>query len=107
MKNIANEIELVSQINSNNYYFNGNNFENYSSLKNAAENFFKSILEDYDGDVEEYYQRFGGLHIEKVRVEKFFNEEGNTTLTVDFYEGYIDSGVPAEDYFYGYIISEN
>lgn len=106
MKNIANESELISQIEANNYYYKGNNFENYSSLENAAMEYFKSITADYD-DVDGYYKKFGGVHVEKVRNEMYYNEGGNTTLTVHFYEAYIDSGVPAEDYFYGFFITEN
>lgn len=106
MKNIANESKLISQIEANNYYYRGNSFENYSALENAANEYFKSVTADYD-DVDGYYEKFVGVSIEKVRVENFYNEEGNTTLTVHFYEGWIDSGVPAEGYFYGYFIAEN
>jgi hypothetical protein len=106
MKNITNKNELISQIEANNYYYRDNNFDDYATLEKSTNEFFKSITADYD-DVDEYYVKFGGVSIERVGVEKFYNEEGNTTFTVNFYEGWIDSGVPAEDYFYGYIILEN
>lgn len=109
MKNFNTVEELVKFIGNENYYYNGNNFETYSELEENANEYFNSITEDYE-DREDYYSEFGlkvgECHTKAVKPKKYYIEENNTTATVNFYEGYIDSGVPAEDYFYGFYITE-
>lgn len=107
MKTFENTELIVEFVEYNNYYFKGNRFESFSELNNAACNHFNDVTEDYENR-EEYYKQFGvdlnDCRVEKVRVEKYFNEECNDVTTVEFYEGYIDSGVNEEDYFHGYIV---
>lgn len=110
MKDVKNTTELIDLINSENYYYNGNDYENYNDLEEAANNFFNEITEDSD-DKEKYYSDFGlkvgECFVREVKSETYYNEESNCTNTVKYYEAYIDSGVDAESYFYGYTIDEN
>lgn len=107
MKNLSTIEEVRASVNANNYYFKGNEFDGYFDLKAAAEEHFKTVTEDFD-DQESYFKTFGlnvgEAHIEKVKVEKYFVDEVNTTVTVEFYEAYVDSGVNKEDYFHAFII---
>lgn len=109
MKNVKNESELINKVEADNYYYRGQNFDNYFELKEYAEKFFNEITEDYE-DREGYYSMFGlkagECHLEKTRTESYFNEETNCVNTVHFYEAYIDSGVPADSYFYGFYITD-
>ena len=107
MQTIKNTELIVELVEYNNYYFKGNQFDSLLELENHACSYFNNITEDYE-DREEYYKSFGvdlnDCVINKIRVEKYFNEEYNDITTVEFYEGYIDSGVDEVDYFHGYII---
>lgn len=94
MKTLATIQDVVELVNANNYYYKDNEFNDYFELKEAAEEHFKSF------DLPS-----GEVHLDKVKTEKYFVEEVNTTVTVEFYEAYIDSGVSKEDYFYGFIIN--
>ncbi len=108
MKNFNTLEELVEFIGNENYYYNGNNFETYSELEEDANKYFNDTTEDYE-DREKYYTEFGlkvgECHLECKKKEKYYIEESNTTATVHFYEAYIDSGVPEENYFYGFYIN--
>ncbi len=95
MKNLSTIEEVRELVKANNYYFKGNEFDGYFEMKAAAEEHFKTVTEDSD-DQE--------AHIEKVKVEKYFVGEVNTTVTVEFYEAYVDSGVSNEDYFHAFLI---
>lgn len=107
MKNLSTIEEVRELVNSNNYYFKGNEFDGYFELKAAAEEHFKTVTEDSD-DQEAYFKTFGlnvgEAHIDKVKVENYFVDEVNTTVTVEFYEAYVDSGVSNEDYFHAFLI---
>lgn len=107
MKNLSTIEEVRELVNTNNYYFKGNEFDGYFELKAAAEEYFKTETEDSD-DQEAYFKKFGlsvgKAHIQKVKVEKYFVDEVNTTVTVEFYEAYVDSGVSNEDYFHAFLI---
>jgi hypothetical protein len=107
MKNVITVEEVRELVERNNYYFKGNEFEGYFELKAAAEEHFKTITKDYD-DQEAYFKTFGlnvgEAHIEKVKVEKYFVEEENATVTVEYYEAYVDSGVNEGDYFHGFLV---
>ena len=107
MKNLRTIEEVRELVNANNYYFKGNEFDGYFELKAAAEEHFKTVTEDSD-DQEAYFKTFGlnvgEAHLEKVKVEKYFVDEVNTTVTVEFYEAYVDSGVSNEDYFHAFLI---
>lgn len=107
MKNLSTIEELRELVNANNYYFKGNEFNGYLELKSAAEEHFKEVTEDYE-DQEVYFKTFGlnvgEARTEKVKVEKYFVDEVNTTVTVEFYEAYVDSGVSNEDYFHAFLI---
>ena len=107
MQTIKNTELIVELVDFNNYYFQGNQFDSLLELENYACSYFNDITEDYE-DRGEYYKSFGvdlnDCIINKIRVEKYFNEEYNDITTVEFYEGYIDSGVDEVDYFHGYII---
>lgn len=107
MKNLKTIEELRELVNSENYYFQGNELDTFFDLQKASEEHFKQITEDQD-DQEKYYQHFGlnvgEAHINKVKVENYFVDEVNTTVAVCFYESYIDSGVSNEDYFHAYLI---
>lgn len=109
MKDFNTLEELVEFIGDENYYYNGNDFNTLEELKENANKYFNSVTEDYE-DRDDYYSQFGvkvgECHIKPVKTEKYYIQENNTTATVHFYEGYIDSGVPAEDYFYGFYITE-
>ena len=108
MTNLNTIEEVRELVNSNNYYFKGNEFDGYFELEAAAGDHFKTVTEDFD-DQEAYFSAFGlnvgEAHIEKVKVEKYFVDEVNTTVTVEFYEAYVDSGVPDEDYFHAFLIT--
>ena len=73
MKNLSTIEEVRELVNSNNYYFNGNEFDWYFELKAAAEEHFKTVTEDYD-DQEAYFKTFGlnvgEAHFEKVKIEE-------------------------------------
>lgn len=107
MKNLTTIEEVRELVNNNNYYFKGNEFDGYFELKAAAEKHFKNVTEDIDNQ-EAYFKTFGlnvgEVHIDKVKVEKYFVDEVNTTVTVEFYKAYVDSGVSNEDYFHAYLI---
>jgi len=107
MKNLSTIEEVRELVSANNYYFKGNEFDGYFELKAAAEEHFIKVAEDSDGQ-EAYFKTFGlkvgEVRIEKVKVEKYFVDEVNTTVTVDFYEAYVDSGVSNEDYFHAFLI---
>lgn len=91
MRDFKNIDEVVDFVNENNYWYNGNRFESFDELSKSANEHFDVC------DVE--------THL--VKNEKYFDLDSQNTLTVSFYESYVDSGVGAEDYFYGYIISGN
>ena len=107
MKNLKTIEEVRELVNANNYYFKGNEFDGYFKLKAAAEEHFKTVTEDSD-DQEAYFKTFGlnvgEAHVEKVKVEKYFVDEVNTTVTVEFYKSYVDSGVSNEDHFHAFLI---
>lgn len=107
MENLSTIEEVRELVNANNYYFKGNEFDGYFELKATAEDHFKTVTEDSD-DQEAYFKAFGlnvgEAHIEKVKVEKYFVDEVNTTVTVEFYEAYVDSGGSNEDYFHAFLI---
>ena len=92
MKTLNTIQDLKDLVNNNNYYYNGNEFKDYFELKESAEEHFKSFNEE-------------GVFVDKVKTEKYFVDEVNATVTVDFYEAYVDSGANAEDYFYGFTIN--
>lgn len=107
MENLEKIKDVMDLVNSNNYYYDGNHFNNYFEMKESVESHFKEITEDSD-DQEEYYKmvglNVGEAYIEKVKVERYFVDEVNTTVTVEFFESYIDSGVPKENYYHAYLI---
>jgi len=92
MKTLNTIQDLKDLVNNNNFYYKNNEFSDPFYLIESAEEHFKSFNED-------------GFFIDKVKTEKYFVEEVNATVTVDFYEAYVDSGANAEDYFYGFIIN--
>ena len=112
MKNLSTIEEVRELVNANNYYFKGNEFDGYFELEAAAEEHFKTVTEDIKlfgfDDQEAYFKTFGlnvgEAHVEKVKVEKYFVDEVNTTVTVKLYEAYVDSGVSYEDYFHAFLI---
>ncbi len=107
MKNLSTIEEVRELVNANNYYFKGNEFDGYFELKLAAEEHFKTVTKDYN-DQESYFKTFGlnvgEAHYRQSKVEKYFVDELNTTVTVVFYESYVDSGVSNEDYFHAFLI---
>lgn len=105
MKSINNTAALQAKIEIENHYYRDGFYESYSDLENGAKSFFEDVTSDYENK-EAYYNSFGGVHIRRVKSESYFNEETNLVETVEFYEGYIDSGVSADSYFYGFIITE-
>jgi hypothetical protein len=107
MKTLSKTQDVVELVDSSNYYFKGNKFNDYSEMRSAAEEHFMNVTEGSDNQ-EEYYNYFGldlgEVHINTVKIEKYFVEEVNTTVIVTLYEAYIDSGVSNEDYFHAYTI---
>jgi hypothetical protein len=108
MKDFENENELINYINSNNFWFKDHNFENYEDLKNAANLMFKENTESCENQ-KEYYNKcgleIGDCYLDDIETEKYYLEEENITVTVNFIKGYLDSSVPIEDYFFGYYIT--
>ena len=108
MKTTANLSGLINKIGHENYYYKGNNFENYLELEKEANSHFKSITKDIEEE-EDYCAHFelkiGECHLKEVREEMYSDDEFNMDFTIHFVESYIDPGVPAEDYFYGFHIS--
>ena len=99
MKTLNTIQDVIELVNANNYYYRDNEFKDLLYLMESAEEYFKSFAnEDSNFNAEE-------VIIDKVKTEKYFVDEVNATVTVDFYEAYTDSGVSAEDYFYGFIIN--
>lgn len=86
----ATTIEQVREVvNANNYSYRGNEFNSYFDLKTAAE---------------EHFEKIGEAKINKVKVDKYFVDEVNTTVSVEYYESHVDSGVNDEDYFHAFVI---
>jgi hypothetical protein len=110
MKTVKNESELVDIIDFQSYLYKGKKYDSYKDLKSASIEYFSSITAGFE-DEEDYYDKFGlkigECHLDTVKSEKYFNKGSNATITVDFVEGYIDSGAPEEDYFYGYFFTES
>ena len=99
MKTLNTIQDVIELVNANNYYYKNNEFSDPFYLIESAEEYFKSFAnEDSNFNAE-------GVFVDKVKTEKYFVEEVNATVTVDFYEAYVDSGANAEDYFYGFIIN--
>ena len=107
MKTLNTIEELRDLLNSENYYSKGNEFDSYSDLEKSAKEFFLSITSDSD-DQEEYYKTFGldvgDVYLNREKVEKYFVEEVNDTVEVQFYEAYIDSGVSNADYYHAFML---
>lgn len=107
MKTVNTLEEVKELVNNGNYYYNGNEFENYTALEKAAKNFFLEITADNENQ-KEYYKHFGlelgEVRTERVKIEQYYVEDINCTVTVEFYEAYVDSGVSNEDYFHGYFL---
>ena len=99
MKTLNTIQDISVLVNNNNYYYRDNEFSHPFYLLKSAEEHFKSFA---NGDSNYSTE---GLFIDKVKTEKYFIEEVNATVTVDFYEAYVDSGANAEDYFYGFTIN--
>ena len=99
MKTLNTIQDLKDLVNNNNYYYKNNEFSDPFYLIESADEYFKSFA---NGDSNYSTE---GFFIDKVKTEKYLIEEVNATVTVDFYEAYIDSGVNAEDYFYGFTIN--
>ena len=108
MKTLNNTQEITELVESNNYYFQGQEFENFSDFYKNACNHFNDIEFEYR---EYYYNQFGvelgECRFNKVKTEKYYVEDLKNVIEVQFYEAYIDSGVNEEDYFHGYILVEN
>jgi hypothetical protein len=109
MKEVKNIQEAISLIEFNNYYYKDGKFENRNEIEESAKNHFSSITENFDNKAE-YYETFGlqigECHTMLVKSEKIYISDQNITIAVHYFESYIDSGVPCEDYFYGYYIEE-
>lgn len=99
MKTLPTIQDLRGLVNNNNFYYKNNEFSDPSYLIASAEEHFKIFA---NGDSDPITER---VFIDKVKSERYFVEEVNATVTVDFYEAYVDSGANAEDYFYGFIIN--
>ncbi len=101
MKKFETKTEAIEFLKSNNY---GYSFcENYSEFRDEASQHFLDVTADYD-DQKEYYETFG-LNVGDVNensVKTELIEIEDNLYKVKFYEAYIDSGVPAEDYFYAF-----
>ena len=96
VNNIEQAIEIF-ELNSNNYYYTGQQFENYSQIEDSAKDHFEDCG---------YNTEF--MKVDKVGTSKFFNNETNCVISIDRYESHAgDSAVGPEDYFYGYIVTEN
>ena len=99
--------ELRELINSNNHYFRNREFKNYFEFLSKAKQHFLSVTVDCD-DQQAYFEMFGldlgEVYVDDHRVEKYFVDEVNATVSVRYYEAYIDSGVNKENYFYGYLL---
>lgn len=93
MKTVTTIEQVREAVNANNYYFKGNEFDGYFELKAAAEEHFKTLGLNVDE-----------VEVDKVKIEIYFVDEVNTTVTVEFYEAYVDSGVSNEDYFHAFLI---
>lgn len=108
MKKVQSMNELIDSIKSNNHCYD-RHFDTYFELLDDCKNFFKENTQDLENQ-QEYYEQFGldfgDCFIDKVKTESYFNEEENCVNTVHFMEGYIDSGVPAESYYYGFYITD-
>jgi hypothetical protein len=110
MKNFKNETELIKFVDFNVFWFRNHNFENYQVLEKAANDFFKENTESCE-DQKKYYEKYGleigECHLNEIRTERYYIEENNIEITVNYVEGYIDSAVSEEDYFHGYYIIED
>lgn len=96
MESVKNVEQVVKWFEFNNYYYQGQQFDNVNQIEEAA----RSHFEDCG-----YNTEF--LKVDKVEVHKFYNEETNCIITLSAYEAHAgDSGVGPEDYFYGYVVTE-
>jgi len=84
-------------------------YANYWDLVAAAERWATSLFPELDNDEREDYFRSNGLvvntvHCERVRYALIWVEDLNINVPINWYEAYIDSGVPYEDYFKGVVV---
>ena len=106
MKEFETVEELIEFINLENANYRGCNFESYNDFEGSAKEHFNDITEEYE-DREEYYSEFG-LEVGDCTIskgkssEEYYVNEMKSVVRVDYYESYIDSAVPSEDYFYGF-----
>ena len=102
--NTLDEIEVYIK-NEGNYHYRDSYFGEYMEFETAARNFFDEITADYENR-EEYYKEFGlkpgECFIRRTKEEKYYVHEINNVVVVKYYEAYVDSGVPASDYYYGW-----
>lgn len=89
MRTVNTVAELVEWFESNNYYYRGQQFESRTEFDNVAEEHFDSE------DTTTYISKSQKFYI---------NELEDVVELVEFEAHAGDSGVPAEDYFYGYVI---
>ena len=110
MKKVNSIEELQQLIEQEDFYYRGKRFESHSEIENAANEFFNENTAEYE-DREKYYNSFGldvgECFTSEVKVESYDGNDLNCLYKVHFYECYIDSGSSAEDYFYGYYITEH
>lgn len=103
------ENDLVSYIENELYYYRDRLFNDYHELEDGAFKFFREQFES-DKDFQDYLNKFGGdINIEKIGSVTYDIETDFVFITkveAVYYEAYIDSGVSAESYFYGYIFKD-
>ena len=92
MKTFKNIQELTEWFEAENYYYRGQQFDNYNEAQKEAENRFD--------DAE-------NISLDMVKMSKYYIEDLDDVVILSQYEAHAgDSGVPADDYFYAYIINK-
>lgn len=105
MKTVSTLQELIDVVENISRY-NGNGFENHFEAVKKAEEYFLSVTNDME-DPQQYYNGFGleygKVFTDKIKTEKYFVDEVNCVVDVNYIESYIDSG--SDDYFYSYYLN--
>lgn len=89
MKTFKNVNDLVEWFELENYYYRGQQFDNHYTAQKEAENRFDDET----------------VSLDMVKMSKYYIEDLDDVVMLSQYEAHAgDSGVPAEDYFYAYVV---
>ena len=89
--------------------YHHDHYDSYAELAESANEHFLNIAEEGTDDPQGFFSdeglTYGECFIRDSKEMRFYIEDENCEVEVNFYECYVDSGVPAEDYIYGCVIN--